>query len=40
MERSIIPPFPHRINDNESCADLLLERMDNVSVNSPDKAGR
>ena len=30
----------HSINDNESCADLLLERMDNVSINSADKSGR
>lgn len=30
----------HSINDNESCAELLLERMDNDSVNHPDKAGR
>ena len=30
----------YSINDNESCADLLLERMDSVSVNSVDKAGR
>ena len=30
----------HSINDNESCAELLLERIDNVSVNHPDRAGR
>ena len=30
----------HSINDNESCADLLLERMDNVSINGADKSGR
>ena len=30
----------HSINDNESCAELLLERMDNVSINGADKSGR
>ena len=38
--RNTCMALSHSINDNESCADLLLERMDNVSINSADKSGR
>ena len=30
----------HSINDNESCAELLLERMDMDGVNTVDSGGR
>ena len=38
--RDICISLSHSINDNESCADLLLERMDNVSINGADESGR